>query len=91
MDSDKQVRLTSSLTTARCVPMSGYTLDQLLAWCHDDRLIDTYAVRGDTVYVQSGSSMKTFDSGNALLYLKSLIRKKSGFSGDGHASGDVQA
>lgn len=71
--------------------MAGYTLDQLLAWCHDDRLIDTYAIRGDTVYVQSGSSMKTFDSGNALAYLKSLIRKKSEFSGEGRTADEMRA
>lgn len=63
--------------------MSGYTLDQLLAWCHDDRLIDTYAIRGDTVYVQSGTSMKALDPGNALSYLKTLIREGSGGASEG--------
>ncbi len=62
--------------------MSGYTLNQLLAWCHDDRLIDMYAIRGDMVYVRSGDSMKKLDSSGAINYLKTLIRERTDDAGE---------
>ena len=61
--------------------MAGYSLQQLLAWCHDDHLIDTYSIHGEKVVVQFGGSTKELDTRHAIDYLKALIRKRSTHAG----------
>lgn len=54
--------------------MAGYTLHQLLAWCYDDHLIETYAIEGDKVFVQTEGSTQELNGEQAIIFLKALIR-----------------
>jgi hypothetical protein len=67
--------------------MTGYNLKQLLTWCYDDRLIETYSIRDDKVYVQAEGSTTELDPRHAVSFLKGLIRRKSTLPGSSSMRG----
>lgn len=65
----------------------GYTLDQLLQWCEEDRLIDGYDKTDESViiFVNGGSRTLTFREATALL--KGMFTSTQ----RGSRAGDVRA
>lgn len=65
----------------------GYTLDQLLRWCEEDRLIDGYDKTEESViiFLDGGSRTLTFREATALL--KGMFASTQ----RGSRAGDVRA
>lgn len=54
---------------------SGYSIDQLLEWSLEDRLIDGYERNGETVIIIRGNNARELRSREAKHYLKRMFRE----------------
>ena len=67
----------------------GYTLDQLLKWCEEDRLIDGYDKDDDTVVIFLDGGRRTLSHSDATILLKGIFTATQ--RGSNSKTDDVQA
>jgi hypothetical protein len=53
---------------------AGYTLDQLLSWCLEDKLIDSYQKADDVIVIVQGDLEHELALGEAEAFLKGIFK-----------------
>lgn len=62
---------------------TGYSLDQLLEWCRQDRLIDGFKKEAEAILIWKGGRERTLSHADAMLYLTRMFTGVQFRSNDG--------